>query len=58
MPALFLKHVNPMNALLENPILRSAAIGTTLPKPEEIVSVPSHRYIGSAAVTVRTTPSA
>ena len=58
MPALFIGHGNPMNALLVNPYTqRWAAIGATLPKPKAILSVSAHWYIEDAAVTVSTAPS-
>jgi 4,5-DOPA dioxygenase extradiol len=57
MPALFIGHGNPMNALLVNPYTeRWAAIGTALPKPKGIVAVSAHWYIQDAAVTVSTAP--
>ncbi len=57
MPALFIGHGNPMNALLVNPYTqRWAAIGATLPKPKAILSVSAHWYIEDAAVTVSTAP--
>ena len=57
MPALFIGHGNPMNALLVNPYTqRWAAIGMTLPKPKGILSVSAHWYIEDAAVTVSTAP--
>jgi hypothetical protein len=57
MPALFIGHGNPMNALLVNPYTqRWASIGATLPKPKGILSVSAHWYIEDAAVTVSTAP--
>ncbi len=57
MPALFIGHGNPMNALLANPYTqRWAAIGATLPRPKAILSVSAHWYIEDAAVTVSTVP--
>jgi Catalytic LigB subunit of aromatic ring-opening dioxygenase len=57
MPALFIGHGNPMNALLVNPYTqRWAAIGAALPKPRAILSVSAHWYIEDAAVTVNTAP--
>jgi len=57
MPALFVGHGNPMNALLKNPYTqRWAEIGKTLPKPKAILSVSAHWYIENAAVTVSTAP--
>jgi len=57
MPALFVGHGNPMNALLVNPFTeRWAALGTALPRPQAILSVSAHWYIQDAAVTVSTAP--
>ena len=57
MPALFVGHGNPMNALLVNAYTqRWAAIGTSLPRPKAILSVSAHWYIEDAAVTVSTAP--
>jgi 4,5-DOPA dioxygenase extradiol len=57
MPALFIGHGNPMNALLVNRYTqRWAAIGAALPKPKAILSVSAHWYIEDAAVTVSTAP--
>ena len=51
MPALFIGHGNPMNALLANPYTqRWAAIGAILPRPKAILSVSAHWYIEDAAV--------
>lgn len=57
MPALFIVHGNPMNALLVNPYTqRWASIGAILSRPKAILSVSAHWYIEDAAVTVSTTP--
>jgi 4,5-DOPA dioxygenase extradiol len=57
MPALFIGHGNPMNALLVNRYTqRWADIGTSLPRPKAILSVSAHWYIEDAAVTVSTAP--
>jgi 4,5-DOPA dioxygenase extradiol len=57
MPALFIGHGNPMNALLVNPYTeRWAALGSTLVRPKAILSVSAHWYIQDAAVTVSTAP--
>ena len=57
MPALFIGHGNPMNALLANPYTqRWAAIGATLPRAKAILSVSAHWYIEDAPVTVSTAP--
>jgi len=57
MPALFIGHGNPMNALLVNPYTqRWAAIGAALSRPKAILSVSAHWYIEDAAVTVSSAP--
>lgn len=57
MPALFVGHGNPMNALLVNPYTQQwAVIGRTLPRPKAILSISAHWYIEDAAVTVSTAP--
>lgn len=43
MPALFLAHGNPMNAIADNPFTRSlATLATKLPRPEAILVVSAH----------------
>jgi len=57
MPAIFLGHGNPMNALLRNQYTEAwVAIGTKLPRPKAILSISAHWYIQDAAVTVSTAP--
>jgi 4,5-DOPA dioxygenase extradiol len=57
MPALFVGHGNPMNALLNNAYTRQwAALGIAIPRPKAILSVSAHWYIEDAAVTVSTAP--
>ncbi len=57
MPALFVGHGNPMNALLDNQYTHQwAALGTAIPRPQAILSVSAHWYIEDAAVTVSTAP--
>jgi 4,5-DOPA dioxygenase extradiol len=57
MPALFVGHGNPMNALLDNPYTQQwAALGIAIPRPKAILSVSAHWYIEDAAVTVSTAP--
>jgi 4,5-DOPA dioxygenase extradiol len=57
MPALFVGHGNPMNALLVNPYTqRWAGLGATLPRPKAILSVSAHWFVEGAAVTVSTAP--
>jgi 4,5-DOPA dioxygenase extradiol len=57
MPALFLGHGSPMNALEHN--LHTAAwreLGATLPRPKAILSVSAHWYVGGTAVTAMQQP--
>ena len=52
MPALFLGHGNPMNALGDNPYSRAwAAIGKSLPRPTAILAISAHWYVPGTAVT-------
>lgn len=57
MPALFIGHGNPMNALLDNPYTRRwAALGRGIARPKAILSLSAHWYIDDAAVTISTAP--
>ena len=57
MPALFIGHGNPMNALLDNPYTRRwAALGRKMARPKAILSLSAHWYIDDAAVTISTAP--
>lgn len=57
MPAIFLGHGNPMNALQNNAYTRAwAAIGINVPKPKAILSISAHWYIPRTAVTAMQTP--
>jgi len=52
MPALFLGHGNPMNAIQRNAWTRSwTAIGNMLPRPTAILCVSAHWYLPATAVT-------
>lgn len=57
-PAVFLGHGNPMNALHRNPWTRAwAALGAGLdPKPRAVLAVSAHWYIAGTAVTAMATP--
>src|SRR5690242_16450316 len=56
-PALFIGHGNPMNALQVNSYTRRwADLGAAYPRPKAILSVSAHWYIQDAAVTVSTAP--
>lgn len=57
MPALFLGHGNPMNALARNSFSEGwAKIGAQLPRPKAILAVSAHWYVSEAAVTISTSP--
>ncbi len=56
-PAVFVGHGNPMNALHSNAYTRQwAAFGADIPKPKAILSISAHWYIEAAAVTISTAP--
>ena len=57
MPAVFIGHGNPMNALLDNTYTRGwAAIGKDVPLPRAVLSISAHWYIPGAAVTAMPAP--
>jgi 4,5-DOPA dioxygenase extradiol len=57
LPALFLGHGNPMNALQTNAwTLAWRAIGKRLPRPKAILSVSAHWYVPETGVTISTSP--
>ncbi|MGZ3498727.1 MAG: 4,5-DOPA-extradiol-dioxygenase [Vulcanimicrobiaceae bacterium] len=57
MPALFIGHGNPMNALADTPYGRAwNALGRTLPRPRAILTVSAHWYIEGTAVTAMAHP--
>lgn len=57
MPAIFIGHGNPLNALAKNDYTDGwAAIGASIPRPAAILSVSAHWYIPGAAVTVNSAP--
>jgi 4,5-DOPA dioxygenase extradiol len=58
MPAVFIGHGNPMNALSRNRYTEAwSAIGTGLPaKPKAILCVSAHWYISKTAVTAQENP--
>jgi 4,5-DOPA dioxygenase extradiol len=57
MPAMFLGHGNPMNALQRNTYTEHwAAIGAKLPRPKAILCISAHWFINDAAVTVSSSP--
>ena len=53
MPAIFIGHGTPMNALTKNSYTAGwASLGKTLPRPKAILAVSAHWYIQGCAVTV------
>jgi 4,5-DOPA dioxygenase extradiol len=57
LPALFLGHGNPMNALQSNAWTGGwATLGATLPRPRAVLSISAHWYIEGTAVTAMETP--
>ena len=57
MPALFVGHGNPMNAIGHNAWTRGwAAIGAALPRPRAILAVSAHWYVPETAVTAMPAP--
>lgn len=57
MPAIFLGHGNPMNALARNAYTEGwAALGRSMPKPRAVLAVSAHWYVGETAVTAVAAP--
>jgi 4,5-DOPA dioxygenase extradiol len=57
LPALFLGHGNPMNALQENAWTRAwTALGAALPRPRAVLAISAHWYVPATAVTAMTAP--
>lgn len=57
LPAIFLGHGNPMNALSNNDWTRGwATIGQSLPHPRAVLSVSAHWYVDKTAVTAMPVP--
>ncbi len=57
LPAIFLGHGNPMNALHDNVWTRAwAAIGKDMPRPRAVLSVSAHWYVPETAVTAMPKP--
>lgn len=57
LPALFLGHGNPMNAVSQNPWTRAwAALGTALPRPRAVLAISAHWYLPATAVTAMAAP--
>jgi 4,5-DOPA dioxygenase extradiol len=57
LPALFLGHGNPLNALQDNAWTRGwSALGASLPRPRAVLSVSAHWYVPQLAVTAMAAP--
>ena len=57
MPAIFIGHGNPMNALARNVFTeRWSALGSSIPRPKAILSVSAHWYVPQTAVTAAQQP--
>ena len=57
LPALFLGHGNPLNALQANPWTRAwSAIGASVPHPRAVLSISAHWYVPATAVTAMAEP--
>jgi 4,5-DOPA dioxygenase extradiol len=57
MPALFLGHGNPMNALARNPFTEAwARTARALPRPRAILAVSAHWYVPGTRVTTNARP--
>lgn len=57
MPALFVGHGSPMNALEKNSYTRAwRRIGEVLPRPRAVLAISAHWYVGATAVTTMARP--
>src|SRR5438270_11232616 len=57
MPALFIGHGSPMNALVTNKWTEDwTALGASLPRPRAIVAISAHWYTDGTGVTAVSTP--
>jgi len=57
MPAIFFGHGNPMNAVEENAYTQAwSRIGSTIPRPEAILSISAHWYLSATLLTGSDTP--
>jgi len=57
MPALFLGHGSPMNAIEDNRASRTwRALGAAPPRPRAILAVSAHWYTGGSAITAMVAP--
>jgi 4,5-DOPA dioxygenase extradiol len=57
MPALFIGHGSPMNALESNRYTQAwRELGASLPRPRAVLAISAHWYMGASAVTAMATP--
>ncbi len=57
LPALFLGHGNPMNALARNSYTEAwQRLGRTLPRPSAVLAISAHWYVPEVGVTIATAP--
>ena len=57
MPALFIGHGNPMNAIEDNATTRAwRALAATLPRPRAVIAVSAHWYLPGTRVTAEERP--
>ena len=57
LPAIFVGHGNPMNALADNEYTRAwRNIGASIPKPRAVLAISAHWYVPYTAVTAMPTP--
>jgi 4,5-DOPA dioxygenase extradiol len=57
MPAVFLGHGSPMNAIERNRYTEAwAALGRSLPRPRAVLAVSAHWYVNASAVTAMARP--
>lgn len=57
LPALFVGHGSPLNALRDNPWSRAwARLGRELPRPQALLAISAHWYVPGTAVTAMATP--
>jgi len=57
MPAVFLGHGNPMNALMQNSYTAGwNALGHEIPRPKAILCISAHWYVPETGVTISTAP--
>ncbi|HZS25743.1 MAG TPA: class III extradiol ring-cleavage dioxygenase, partial [Candidatus Angelobacter sp.] len=55
MPAIFIGHGNPMNALQLNPYTEAwSALGQSIPRPKAVLCVSAHWFAPGTGVTVTT----